>query len=186
LRADRAAVGAATVAMLAAGCMSTAGSGGSHGHSASPAAATSGPALTGFGATVAQWKGAHKLDATVPAENAYLPRLPGPDGTDTWQVVTVVSGRVISYTLNVRPTSLAAAEARARQELPPDTRVLWSHTWGDNCSQEQFQSATLAAAMGDGQVNVEFINGETGNARPVDEALFSTWHAKSVAQAPKC
>jgi hypothetical protein len=92
---------------------------------AAAAAATTAPALTGFGATLAQWNAAHQLDTSVPAGGAYLPRVPGdPDGSDTWQVVTVAGGRVISYTLNLVPSSLRAAEARAAQELPADARVL--------------------------------------------------------------
>jgi hypothetical protein len=122
----------------------------------------------------------------VPAKNAYLPRLPGPDGTDAWQVVTLAGGRVVSYTLNVRPSGLRAAEARARQELPADTKVLWSHTFGTTCSMEQFESATLTAVLGDGQVNVEFDNAVTSKTRPVTEELFSTFDAKTIAQAPGC
>ena len=148
-----------------------------------PTAATPGPALTGFGATLAQWKAAHRLDVSVPARSAYLPHL---DGEDTWQVVTVAGGRVNSYTLNVPPSSLSSAETRARQELPPDTRVLWTRTVPGKCSQEQFESATLAAVLGDGQVNVEFDNASSGNATPITEELFSTWDAPAVAQAPAC
>jgi hypothetical protein len=150
----------------------------------------SAPALTGFGATLAQWKAAHRLDLTVPARNAYLPHL---DGEDTWQLVTVASGRVTSYTLNVPPGSLGSAEARARRELPPDARVLWARTVpgkpgvpGGDCSQEQFESAELAAVLGDGQVNVEFLNGSAGGAAPVTEELFSTQDAPTAAQAPAC
>jgi hypothetical protein len=54
------------------------------------------------------------------------------------------------------------------------------------CSQEQFESATLAAVLGDGQVNVEFDNASSGNATPITEELFSTWDAPTVAQAPAC
>jgi hypothetical protein len=148
----------------------------------------SGPALTGFGATLAQWNAAHKLDLSVPARNAYLPRVTGPDAddSDTWQVVTVADGRVISYTVNLAPTSLRSAEARARQELPANTRVLWKHTFGGTCAQEQFESVTVAAALGDGQVNVEFDNAISGNVTPVTEELFSTYDARTVAQAPHC
>jgi len=154
---------------------------------AAVAATTSGPVLTGFGATLAQWKAAHTLDTSVPARNAYLPRVVGDaDGSDTWQVVIVAGGRVNSYTLNLAPTSLRAAEARARQELPPDARVLWRHTFGDTCAQEQFWSATLAAALGDGQVNVEFDNAVSSTVTPVTEELFSTYDASTVAQAPHC
>lgn len=154
---------------------------------AAVAATTSGPALTGFGATLAEWNAAHTLDVSVPARNAYLPRVTGDtDGSDTWQVVMAAGGRVTSYTLNLAPTSLRAAEARARQELPPDTRVLWKHTFGDTCAQEQFRSATLAAALGDGQVNVEFDNAVSSAVTPVTEELFSTYNATTVAQAPHC
>jgi hypothetical protein len=59
----------------------------------------------------------------VPARNPYLPQV---GGEDTWQAVTVAGGRVISYTLNVAPSSLRSAEARARQEMPADTWVLWT------------------------------------------------------------
>ena len=154
--------------------------------SASAPATTAGPVLTGFGATLARWKAAHTLDASVPARNAYLPRLAGSDGEDTWQVVTVAAGRVISYTLNVMSSSLRSAEARARQELPADARLLWRHTFGGTCAQEQFKSATLAAALGDGQVNVEFDNAISSNVTPVTEELFSTYDAPTVAQAPHC
>jgi hypothetical protein len=117
---------------------------------------------------VAQWKAAHRQDLSVPARNAYLPRL---DGEDTWQLVTVAGGRVISYTLNVAPSSLDSAEARAREELPADAQVLWTRTVAGSCSQEQFESAALAAVLGDGQVT---------------EELFSTWDAPTVARAPAC
>jgi hypothetical protein len=147
---------------------------------------TSGPTLTGFGATLAQWNDAHKLDVSVPARNAYLPPVDGSGGEDTWQVVTVSSSRVISYTLNLAPTSLRLAEARARQELPTDARVLWTRTVSGTCAQEQFESFTLAAALGDGQVNVEFDNATSGNVTPVTEELFSTYKAPTVAQAPAC
>ena len=150
------------------------------------AATTSGSALTGFGATLAQWKAAHALDLSVSARNAYLPRVAGSDGEDTWQVVTVAGGRVISYTLNVVPSSLRSAEARARQELPADARVLWRRTFGDTCAEEQIRSATLAAALGDGQVNVEFDNAVSSTVTPVTEELFSTYDALTVAQAPHC
>src|ERR1019366_9401906 len=149
------------------------------------AAATPRPALTGFGATLAQWKAAHRLDVSVPARNAYLPHVDG-SGEDTWQVVTTASGRVTSYTLNVAPSSLSAAETRARQELPADTRLLWARTVPGTCTQEQFESATLAAVLGDGQVNVEFDNAVSGSATPVTEELFGTYDAQTVAQAPAC
>jgi hypothetical protein len=141
--------------------------------------------MTGFGATLAHWQAAHKLDGTVPARNAYLPHISG-NGQDTWEIVTLGNGRVISYTLNIAPSSLAAAEARARQELPADARVLWIRTFGSTCSQEQFESATLAAALGDGQVNVEFDDAVMAKATPVTEELFSTYDAVTPAQAPGC
>jgi hypothetical protein len=148
-----------------AGCHSKATTAASSPAASAPAAAatTPGPALTGFGATLAQWKATHRLDVSVPARNAYLPHL---DGEDTWQVVTVAGGRVNSYTLNMPPSSPGVP--------------------GQDCSQEQFESATLAAVLGDGQVNVEFLNGSTGGATPVTEELFSTWNAPTVAQAPAC
>ena len=158
--------------------------------SSSPAAAaatTSAPTLTGFGATLAQWKAAHTLDMSVPARDAYLPRVVGDaDGSDTWQAVMVAGGRINSYILNLAPTSLMAAEARARQELPPDARMLWRHTFGGTCAQEQFRSATLAAALGDGQVNVEFDNAVSSTVTPVTEELFSTYDSPTVVQAPHC
>jgi hypothetical protein len=148
-------------------------------------ATTSGPALTGFGATAAQWKAAHTPDKSVPVRDAYLPHIGG-DGQDTWQIVMTTGGRIISYTLNVTPSSLRSAEARARQEMPADTRVLWTRTVPGTCAQEQFDSATLAAALGDGQVNVEFDNATSGNATPITEELFSTYDAPTPAQAPAC
>jgi hypothetical protein len=64
--------------------------------------------------------------------------------------------------------------------------VLGTRTVVGSCAQEQFESATLAAALGDGQVNVEFDNATSGNATPVTEELFSTYNAPTVAQAPAC
>ena len=142
--------------------------------------------MSGFGATLAQWNAAHTLDLSVPARNAYLPQIPNSGGEDTWQVVMEVNGRVSSYTLNVVSSSLKSAEERARQELPTEARVLWTHTFGDTCAQEQFWSAALAAALGDGQVNVEFDNAVSSNVTPVTEELFSTYDALTVAQAPHC
>ena len=141
----------------------------------------SGSALTGFGATSIQWKAAHTLDVSVPARVAG-----SADGEDTWQLVTMAGGRITSYKLNVAPSSLSSAEARARQELPADARLLWTRTVADTCAQEQFESAALAAVLGDGQVNVEFDNAVSGNATPVTEELFSTDNAPTVAQAPAC
>lgn len=136
---------------------------------------------------MAQWKAAHTLDLSVPARNAYLPHVAGSaDGSDTWEVVMMAGGRIVSYTLNVVPSSLRSAEARARQELPADARVLWTRTVAGTCAQEQFQSATLAAVLGDGQVTVEFDNAGSGNATPVTEELFSVYNAPTVAQAPAC
>ncbi len=146
-------------------------------------ATMSGQRLTGFGATLAQWKAAHTLDVSVRARNAYLPHL---DGEDTWQVVAAPGGRVSSYTLNVAPSTLRSAEARARQEMPSDTRVMWTRTVAGTCAQEQFKSATLAVALGDGQVNVEFDNASSGAATPITEELFGTYDAPTVAQAPAC
>ena len=148
-------------------------------------ATTPGRRLTGFGATLTEWKAAHALDASVPAGNAYLPQVDGYE--DTWQLVTVAGGRISSYTLNVAPSSLISAEARARREMPADTRLLWARTVPGTCAQEQFESATLAAALGDGQVNVEFDNAaSSGGVTPVTEELFSTHDAPTVAQAPAC
>jgi hypothetical protein len=124
---------------------------------------------------------------SAPARDAYLPRVAGnADGEDTWQVVTAADGRIVNYTLNVAPSSLRSAEARGQQELPADARLLWTRTVAGNCVQQQFESATLAAALGDGQVNVEFDNAISGNVTPVTEELFSRYDAPTVARAPAC
>jgi hypothetical protein len=121
--------------------------------------------------------------AVHPTNSGYMPLV---DGTDTWQGLTLTSGRVTDYALNVAPSSLQAAEARARLELPADAQELWSHTFGASCSMEEFQSATLAAVLGDGQVNVEFFSANSAQASPVTEELFDSYDAQTVAQAPKC
>ena len=71
-------------------------------------------------------------------------------------------------------------------QTPWPLTLLWTRTVADTCAQEQFESATLAAALGDGQVNVEFDNATSGNATPVTEELFSTYNASTVVQAPAC
>jgi hypothetical protein len=120
---------------------------------------------------------------SVPARNAYLPHL---GDEDTWQLVTAAGGRVISDTLNVSPSSLSKAVARARREMRAGTRSLWTRTVPGACSHVELKSAVLAAALGHGQVNVEFDNASTGRARPITEELFSVFKAPTVAQAPAC
>lgn len=64
--------------------------------------------------------------------------------------------------------------------------LLWRHTFGDSCAQEQFRSATLAAALGDSQVNVEFDNAVSSAVTLVTGELVSTYDALTVGQALDC
>lgn len=140
-----------------------------------------------------QWNASHSLDPAVPAGNAYLPHVSNgvDEQSDTWQVVNFGGGgdRVNSYTLNVPPTSLAAAVARARQELPADATLLWSGTVTGvtgSCYEAEWQSPTLASVLGGGYVNVEFDNAPTGASTPITEGIFGDQAAPTMAQAPAC
>lgn len=67
--------------------------------------------MTGFGATLAQWKAVHTLAVSVPARNAYLPRVVGDTGgSNTWQVVMVTGGP--SRQLHPQPGAHLAESSR--------------------------------------------------------------------------
>lgn len=144
--------------------------------------------MTGFGATLAQWNASRTLDVSVPAGNAYLPKVSGAGDprTDTWQEVMAPADRINSYTLNVTPTgSFSSALARARQELPADAALLWSASLGP-CYEAEFQSATVASALGNGRVLIAFDNAATATSSPITEELFGTTDALTQTEAPPC
>src|SRR6202012_3263352 len=105
------------------------GSGGPAGSGDGSAAAHSAQAdvgsedgLTSFGATMATWNARHHASAA-------------------YSNVTPQGGHVVEYTINTGTISIDAAIKRAKQELPSDSREVWSTQKG-HCYQVELTSRT--------------------------------------------
>lgn len=126
--------------------------------------------LTGFGATVAAWNGAHTPDTDYDPGTVYdpdpsLPPVYGNEGA-RYVAVLAVEGRVTNYTENLGALTLANAESVVGREFPSDTRVLWSQQL-TGCTQVELASPTLHRVLGDkgtGDVQVEYFGGSAGYA----------------------
>lgn len=162
---------------------------------ASPAAL----ALTGFGATEADWRAHHRLDELHGAGRAYdpdpsLPQVNGHVG-DRYILVQIDSGRVDGYTLKLVHSALAAAIDAAKRELPADATVVWQRQL-DLCYQIELSSAAVGkslAPLGDGQgmLLVEFESDDIGgqivyNANDITSATFSAVVFPTAADGPPC
>jgi hypothetical protein len=153
-------------------------------------------AITGFGATDADWKLTHVADPRFPVGHLYNLSAVTP-GDDEYFAVTHERGRVTGYNLELpEHTSLASAERRTKAELPSDAIILWTAK-RDACQQEEFESATLLPIMRSlgyhtGQVYVELYTvdlttGDTSlNARDINEALIGVGVFPKASDAPPC
>ncbi|MBI1759526.1 MAG: hypothetical protein HYR62_09930 [Actinobacteria bacterium] len=146
------------------------------------------PALTGFGATDADWRSRHLPDPARPAGTAYNPDplIPAVDGKMGARYFDVVhtAGRVLGYTVAIDPGSgLAGARRTALAELPGDAREVWSAPLG-SCSLVQLRSATLARVLGNldptGSVLVE-LRPATGAYAVADDIAAAVFRPLWIA-----
>lgn len=119
-----------------------------------PAAAPTQPieVVTGFGATATAWDSHHSPNAAFAPGTAYnadpsLSQINGHTGS-TYVLVSLNHGRVLSYVMNLHPSSQSAAIAIAAREFPGDVRVT-SVVKKDTCVQVGFSSATLGHELSD-------------------------------------
>ena len=157
-----------------------------------------GPTLTTYGATLAQWASHHTHDNIFATNAAWnpdpnLPQLNGHIGAD-YTIVSVDGGRILSYQLNfVSHTSIGEARSLAAAELPADATSVWYAVQG-TCAQEEFSSSTLATALGGGSNGQVFVEYETydnqGNqsysGSDITDAFFQVGSSPTQANAPGC
>jgi hypothetical protein len=111
--------------------------------------------------------------------------------------VTPQGGRVVEYTINTGTISIDAAIKRAKQELPPDSREVWSAQKG-HCYQVELTSSTIGHALGApaagdpgggvlAMINTLLPNGST-EYRPdgVNQIMLSPGSYPTAADAPDC
>ncbi|HEY6498982.1 MAG TPA: hypothetical protein VIZ20_06110 [Streptosporangiaceae bacterium] len=111
--------------------------------------------------------------------------------------VTPQGGRVVEYTISIGTIAIDAAIKRVKQELPGDSRQVWSARKG-NCYQVEMTSATvghaLAAPAADdpsggilAMINTLLPNGSTVY-RPdgVNQIMLSPGSYPAAADAPDC
>jgi hypothetical protein len=106
-------------------------------------------ALTGVGATVAQWDAAHEKVAVPEVPTAYGPML---DATAPTYVINCCEDRISSY-LVVAPAgaTLSDLQGRVAAELPPDATAKALED-RPGCPAQRFTSPTIEAVFGEGQV----------------------------------
>jgi hypothetical protein len=128
------------------------------GGASTPPATTAavGPKLAGVGATTAQWNARHPSGSGSAAHGvSYGPVVPMKSGAiDTYTEVTTTDDRVVGWTMAFADgTTIGAAEAEVRAQLPDDTRQTASRraTFGsssDTCEIVSFESQKLKQALG--------------------------------------
>ena len=158
-------------------------------------------AITGFGATDADWAGAHTQDTNYAAGSAYDPdpSLPQVNGrmADVYYGVDHSNGRVTGYEMRLHlRTGISAAKRVALHEFPSDTRIAWYQVVGAECVQMEVASPTLGQALsseGDSQglALVEFgtlaADGSSGfDPSNVNDALFELLVYATAADAAGC
>lgn len=162
---------------------------------AASSAAPKPTAITGYGATVADWERTHTQVKGVNPGTAYNPS-PGlnKDSGANWVYSGVLAqgGRQTYYSLEfATDTPRPTAEAQVRAELPLDAVVVWERDT-DGCHQIQYSSATLAAALGNpGGVLATLINysalaGSDDASSVVDSAVLQRSAGEAPEDAPEC
>jgi hypothetical protein len=117
---------------------------------------TPGSNITGFGATVSAWNGAHKQTHNYAGFTAYGRTISTPQGkTPQFTEVMTDSGRITQF-IEVLPknSSLATAEKAALAQLPSGTAPKALVVTG-SCAFWNLSSATLQSAVGSPFVAVE-------------------------------
>jgi hypothetical protein len=161
------------------------------------------PALTGIGATDADWEDNHEPDPEFAEGSAYDPDpslvAPGADPTfsSRYYLVSHSGGRIESYEMRFAPgTSIDEAKADTLAEFPDDAKVDWFRTVPASgvagaCAQMQVSSATLTSALGRGPTAglVEFSSGEAANSynpEAVSTATLLLFPPKPPSKALGC
>ena len=151
----------------------------------------SGPALTGFGATAADWETHHQPDSDFDPGSVYnadatLPQINGHTGAK-YTTVSVLGGRVLNYQLNFHQgTTITAALTEVAAEFPADATVLWKQQ-ASGCYQVEFQSPSIGKALATtgnplGQVSVGLYNLDAN----APYALLDNSPASTPAAASGC
>lgn len=118
---------------------------------------STGPSLTGFGATVWEWNNNHVEvpgynPGAVYDEDPTLPRDGGGRPGNRYVLVSPSDGRITMYQLNFPlNTGTDTALAKVRAEFPPDVAVVWQQQ-KDTCYQVEFKSVTLGLALADPKI----------------------------------
>ena len=111
--------------------------------------------------------------------------------------VTPQGGRVVEYTITTGTIAIDAAIKRVKQELPSDSRQVWSAQKG-NCYQVELTSETLGHALAAGSagdpgggvlamINTLRPNGSTEyHPDGVNQIMLSPGNYPTAADAPDC
>jgi hypothetical protein len=111
--------------------------------------------------------------------------------------VTPQGGRVVEYTVDTATITVDAAIKRVKQELPSDSRQMWSAQKG-NCYQVELTSTTIghalaAGAVGDpsggvlAMINTLLPDGSTAyHPDGVNQIMLSPGSYPAAADAPDC
>jgi hypothetical protein len=143
------------------------------------------PVITGYGAAVDAWNGAHSADPNFNPGSAYDPDPSlARDGDiqhdDKYYAVNPLGGFITDYSERFATgTTIAAARAAVLAEFPTDATTIWVAV-KDSCAQEVVQSPTVGAALaaqGDpkGWALVEFSSGPASDhydSSDISEALY--------------
>jgi len=138
-----------------------------------------GIALTGFGATQAQWAAHHVPDENNGPDfwnpNPALPPTTTGGVNDEYIAVTFAGSpaRALTYDLLMTPRSLSAAEAKVALELPPDAvpgKPIYDFKglMGAQCVEVDYTSATLGKVLGGAHGNLVYAVYQSAQANTLD------------------
>ena len=133
------------------------------------------PALTGIGATTAQWDASHTPNpffdnGRVYANDPTLPSYLANHGA-VYIAVQRAGDRIVSYDLNTEPAALANAIERVRRELPPDATLVWTQPL-DTCYRVNFESPTLTSIFHASET-IELVDIGRDGANVADPGVFN-------------
>ncbi len=161
--------------------------------------ASAGPALSGLGATRAQWESRHGAPTGGTGGPSYGPQIPFAQGkVEQFTAVKVEKGRIVGWHMAFRDgTAIGSSEQQVYAQLPSDARQTASRRATftgstDTCEIVTFESATLTTVLGADHATVGvtlFQVGVTGQGSPsiqvVDRAIV-TVPAPPPTTAPCC
>lgn len=149
---------------------------------------SAGPALSGLGATTAEWTAHHgRATTSSPDGPSYGPSIPFASGeVEQFTAVKITSGRITGWHMAFRDgTSIANVEQQVYAQLPADARQTASRRSTftgstDICEMVAFESASLSKVLGtaDGTAGVTLfqvaINGKgSPGIQVVDRAIVT-------------